>query len=154
MNDIIIYSRKDAEKAIRSGNFPKNTSVISFYDPQTEHIKYEDICSDVYYCPYDDIDVWSEREYEKYSSTFDFADDLAQFIYDAYNSGRDIVCQCDYGQSRSAGCAAAIAEHFYKSGIGIFADFTRCPNKLIYHKVIDALNDFSHNNKIPDQRRV
>ena len=113
MNDIIIYSRKDAEKAIRSGNFPKNTSVISFYDPQTEHIKYEDICSDVYYCPYDDIDVWSEREYEKYSSTFDFADDLAQFIYDAYNSGRDIVCQCDYGLSRSAGCAAAIAEHFY-----------------------------------------
>ena len=114
MNDIIIYSRKDAEKAIRSGIFPKNTSVISFYDPQTEHIKYEDICSDVYYCPYDDIDVWSEREYEKYSSTFDFADDLARFIYDAYNSGRDIVCQCDYGQSRSAGCAAAIAEHFYK----------------------------------------
>lgn len=82
------------------------------------------------------------------------ADDLAQFIYDAYNSGRDIVCQCDYGQSRSAGCAAAIAEHFYKSGIEIFADFSRCPNKLIYHKVIDALNDFSHNNKIPDQRRV
>ena len=84
----------------------------------------------------------------------DYADDLAQFIYDAYNSGRDIVCQCDYGQSRSAGCAAAIAEHFYKSGIEIFADFSRCPNKLIYHKMIDALNDFSHNNKIPDQRRV
>ena len=83
MNDIIIYSRTDAEKARRSRSLPKNTSVISFYDPQTEHIKYEDICSDVYYCPYDDIDVWSEREYEKYSSTFDFADDLARFIYDA-----------------------------------------------------------------------
>ncbi len=139
MNDIIIYSRKDAEKAIRSGNFPKNTSVISFYDPQTEHIKYEDICSDVYYCPYDDIDVWSEREYEKYSSTFDFADDLAQFIYDAYNSGRDIVCQCDYGQSRSAGCAAAIAEHFYNQRKSKF----RCPRQT-WALLLSADNHTKH----------
>lgn len=152
--NIFIFSKKEAYDAFAAKTFPKNVSVIIFYDFGSEHIDYNEICSDVYYCPYDDIDVWSEREYEKYSSTFDFADDLAQFIYDAYNSGRDIVCQCDYGQSRSAGCAAAIAEHFYKSGIGIFADFSRCPNKLIYHKVIDALDDYSNNNKIPDQRRV
>ena len=152
--NIFIFSKKEAYDAFAAKTFPKNVSVIIFYDFGSEHIDYNGICSDVYYCPYDDIDVWSEREYEKYSSTFDFADDLAQFIYDAYNSGRDIVCQCDYGQSRSAGCAAAIAEHFYKSGIEIFADFSRCPNKLIYHKVIDALDDYSNNNKIPDQRRV
>lgn len=152
--NIFIFSKKEAYDAFAAKTFPKNVSVIIFYDFGSEHIDYNGICSYVYYCPYDDIDVWSEREYKKYSSTFDFADDLARFIYDAYNSGRDIVCQCDYGQGRSAGCAAAIAEHFYKSGIEIFADFSRCPNKLIYHKVIDALNDFSHNNKIPDQRRV
>ena len=35
----------------------------------------------------------------------------------------DIICQCEHGQSRSAACAAAIKEHFEKSGIEVFADY-------------------------------
>ena len=45
------------------------------------------------------------------------ADELATFIYEAREVGRDIICQCDYGQSRSAACAAAILQHFEKRGI-------------------------------------
>ena len=67
------------------------------------------------------------------------ADDLARFIYEAQNDGLNIICQCEYGQSRSAGCAAAIEEHFYSGGITIFSDHRYYPNRLVYHKVFDAL---------------
>ena len=140
---IYIFSSDEVTKSVLNKTFPKNAAVISFYDQGARHINYNEMCSNVYYCPFDDIDVWSEYEYEKYGSTFDFADDLACFIYDAYNSGMDIICQCDYGQSRSAGCAAAISQHFYKSGIEIFSDLRRCPNKLIYLKVLNALENYS-----------
>ena len=67
------------------------------------------------------------------------ADKLAEFIYDAKKMGFDIICQCEYGQSRSAGCAAAIREHFYGDGIKIFADYRYYPNQLVYNKLYDAL---------------
>ena len=56
-------------------------------------------------------------------------------LYDAYEKGLDIICQCEYGQSRSAGCAAAILEHFQGNGITIFRDYKYYPNKLIFNKV-------------------
>ena len=67
------------------------------------------------------------------------APDIAAFIYHAYNNGMDIICQCEYGQSRSAGCAAAILEHFYHSGISVFANYDYCPSQVVYHKIFDAL---------------
>ena len=51
----------------------------------------------------------------------------------------DIICQCDYGQSRSAACAAAILEHFERNGISIFADYRYYPNQLVFNKVLKAL---------------
>ena len=51
----------------------------------------------------------------------------------------------DYGQSRSAGCAAAILEHFYRRGIDIFADYKYYPNQVVYHKIFDALSIISNN---------
>ena len=83
MMNVLICSRKDIEKMIINRTFPKNTKVISFYDPHTEHIKYEEVCDDVYYCPCEDIDVWYAAEFEEQCVQFDFADDLAVFIYEA-----------------------------------------------------------------------
>ena len=51
----------------------------------------------------------------------------------------DLICQCEYGQSRSAACAAAILEFYDKNGISIFADYRYYPNQLVYNKVKDAL---------------
>ncbi|MCM1166131.1 MAG: hypothetical protein NC299_14270 [Lachnospiraceae bacterium] len=51
----------------------------------------------------------------------------------------NIICQCEYGQSRSAGCAAAILEHFSHAGISVFSDRDYYPNKLVYNKFLDAL---------------
>ena len=74
-----------------------------------------------------------------YDTFFPKAGDLAKFIYGTYSEGLDIICQCEYGQSRSAACAAAILEHFYHNGISIFADYRYYPNQMIFHKVFDAL---------------
>lgn len=142
MNLQILY-RSQAENLLENGTFPENTAVISFYDPKDDHVRYENICSDVYYCPAEDIELLDLLDSDRYGDWFDYADDLAAFIYEAYNNGKDIICQCDYGESRSAGCAAAISEHFYHNGINIFADHDKCPNKLIYHRVYDALETFS-----------
>lgn len=144
---VSIYSRKEIEEIISKGEFPENTAVISFYDPAIKHIDkeythvdYSRVCSNVYYCEVEDLDLdyLSEKGYT-YETFFPDADKAAEFIYQAYNTGMDIICQCDYGQSRSAGCAAAILQHFYKTGIDVFTDYNRYPSQVIYHKIFDAL---------------
>lgn len=52
-----------------------------------------------------------------------------------------IICQCEYGQSRSAAIAAALSEFFWKSGIDIFADDRYFPNKLVFRLTLQALNE-------------
>lgn len=148
---VSVYSRAEAEKMIADGKFPKNTAVISFYDPKIKHIDSDYDCVDyyghadeVFYSELDDLDIgYLTRKGLSYDVYFPEADELAEFIYSAYNNGMNIICQCEYGQSRSAGCAAAILQHFYGTGIDIFADYRRYPNQVVYHKVLDALCRFA-----------
>ena len=148
---VSVYSRESIESIIADGKFPENTAVISFYDTAIKHIDkdyshvdYCGVCKDVYYCEVDDLDrdYLAEKEYT-YETFFPDAENVAKFIYQAYESGKDVICQCDYGQSRSAGCAAAILEHFYHSGISIFANYDYYPNQVVYHKIFDALESIS-----------
>ena len=60
------------------------------------------------------------------------ADALAAFICQARSDGLDILCQCEYGQSRSAACAAAILEYFNGTGTSVFADYRYYPNQVVY----------------------
>ena len=145
--NVTILSRKQAEELIAEGRFPENTAVISFYDPAVKHmdknyahIDYSDVSDTVFYSELDDLDldVLGDKGYT-FDTYFSEADDMAKFICKAYNSGKDIICQCEYGQSRSAGCAAAIMEHFYHNGIKVFADYARFPNQLVFNKLFDAL---------------
>ena len=143
---ITILSRKEAEDLIRNGEFPGNTAVITFYDPDDNHVNYSTCDQNhVYYCPLDDIDLSTLQDrgltFEQY---FDYADDVAAFIYEAYQNDINLICQCDYGQSRSAGCVAAIQQHFYQNGIDIFADYRYYPNQMVYHKIFDALQEYKH----------
>ncbi|ADU21642.1 dual specificity protein phosphatase family protein [Ruminococcus albus] len=144
---VYIYSREQAEKMIAENRFPTNTAVISFYDPAIKHINknythidYSGVCDMVFYSELDDldIDVLGNKGYT-FESYFSEADDMAAFVKKAFECGRDIVCQCEYGQSRSAGCAAAILEHFYHTGITVFADYARFPNQLVFNKLFEAL---------------
>lgn len=138
-----IYSREEIESFYK-GIFYQDLAVISFCDQRTEprdRVDYSSICSRVMYIEIDDLDYGDLREEGyTYDTFFPEANETAEFIIDAYKSGMNIICQCEYGQSRSAGCAAAILEHFHHMGITVFTDRRRYPNRLIYHKIIEALN--------------
>ena len=145
--NVSVYSREAIEFIIAAGNFPKNTAVISFYDPAIKridedysHVDYSGVCNTVFYSELDDLDleVLKQKGYT-YDIYFPEAPELAEFINKAYRDGMDIICQCEYGQSRSAGCAAAILEHFYHNGISIFTNYNYYPNQVVYHKVFNAL---------------
>jgi len=147
---IDIMSREAMTALIESG-FPENTAVISFYDPKDgrglarlkdyKPINYNGICNCVFFVGIHDIDIETLGDYGlSYETYFPEVKFLAEFIYTAVEQGMNIICQCEHGQSRSAACAAAIKEHFDKSGIEVFADYRYYPNQLIFNKLLDGLN--------------
>lgn len=145
---VYILSRSAAEKLLQDG-FPPNTVVISFYDPPSRRtgwkatpLDYGGKPLEVIYVPLHDIDLEILGEYGlSFDTYFPEAPDVAARIYHAIETlGVDIACQCEYGQSRSAACAAAIREHFYGDGIEIFADYRYYPNQLVYNKMKAALD--------------
>lgn len=147
MMKVSIYSRNEIEKLI-DNNFPKDTAVISFYDPKgirsdnLTPVDFKNQAEMIYQVAVYDIDI---ECLEDYNLTFDTylpeAKEIADFIYKAKEKGLDIICQCEYGQSRSAGCAAAILEHFEKNGISIFADYRYYPNQVVFNKILNALKE-------------
>lgn len=148
--NVKICSRKVMENLLKKG-LPNNTAIISFYNPKSERtpkdytpIDYSGKCNHVFQIGLYDIDIEILKDYGlTYDTYLPEADDLAKFIYDAKQNNLDIICQCEYGQSRSAACAAAIVEHFYKKGIWIFSDYKYCPNPLVFRKIYDALQKYS-----------
>lgn len=146
-----IYSRKAMEALLSKVNL-ENTAIISFHDPigrgrrQLENyqpIDFTGKCERVMQIALHDLDPEALADFGLSVETyFPEADNLAAFIYKAKEDGFDIICQCEYGQSRSAGCAAAILQQFSKSGIDVFADYRYYPNQLVYHKVFDALEKY------------
>ena len=145
---IDIMSLEQAQQLL-TGNFPKNTAVVSFFDPPDEHNgfcgetpDYRAFCTRVFSVGIYDIDIDSLEEYGlTYETYFLEAKELAAFIVKAIDEGCDIICQCMYGQSRSAACAAAILQYYEGRGIDIFADYRYSPNQLVYHKIMDALEN-------------
>ena len=152
---ISIYSRKSIEKLLEK-DFPENAVVISFYDPpgkvrdaEYRPVDYSAKTNCVFQAALHDIDLAVLPKYHlTYETYFPEVDDLAEFIFNAKKEGKDIVCQCEYGESRSSGCAAAIHEYFYKDGIKIFADYRYYPNQMVYHKVYDALERYGIENNV------
>ena len=148
MITVKIYSRKAMEALLSKGNL-KNTAIISFHDSlgrgrrcleDYQPIDFTSKCDCVMQIALHDLDPEALSDLGLSVETyFPEADALAEFIYKAKDDGLDIICQCEYGQSRSAGCAAAILEHFEHRGIDIFSDYRYYPNQLVYHKVFDAL---------------
>ena len=144
--NVSIYSREAVEKLLREG-VPPNTAIISFCDPITTRtpkgykpVDYSRVANPVFQVALHDIDIEILGEYGlTYDTYFPEAQALAAFIRKANADGNDILCQCEYGQSRSAACAAAILEYFHLKGITIFADYRYYPNQLVFHKVYDAL---------------
>lgn len=150
-----IFSRKALEALLAKSRI-ENTAVISFHDPvgrgrrhleDYAPIDFTGKCERVMQIAIHDLDPEALAEFDlTVESYFPEADALAAFIYKAKEEGLDVICQCEYGQSRSAGCAAAILQHFSKNGIDVFTDYRYYPNQLVYHKVFDALNKYATEN--------
>ena len=148
---VSVYSRQAIETLINTpAEFPRNAAVISFSSPPREHrsanppVDYSNVCHRVFHVWIPDIDIEILPDYGyTFDSYLSEADRIAEFIYQARKDNCVLICQCDYGQSRSAACAAAILEHFERRGIEIFADYRYYPNQLVYNKIKDALDRFS-----------
>ena len=127
-----ICSRKEAERLLRK-NFPEHTVVISFYDPDGEApVDYSGKADNVLYVPLDD-----------FQTVLPEAEKIARFINHAKDNGLNIICQCESGQSRSAGCAAAILEHYYHTGQSVLDSDQYRPDEIVYYSVLDALETIS-----------
>lgn len=146
MIDIRVISRKEAE-ALIADELPQKTAIISFYDPVGprtpkgyQRVDYSGLCDNVFYVEIRDIDIEILGKYGlTYDTYFPEATELAKFIANAVTNHYTIICQCEYGQSRSAACAAAIKEFYEKTGIQIFANYKYYPNQLIFNKLLEAL---------------
>ena len=128
--NVSILSRKAVENLLKLGTFLSDTAVVSFYSPQKvkagdyDPVDYLGKVSRLFYACVPDIDLETLPHFGyTYETYFTDADNLVQFVCEAVRDGLDIVCQCDYGQSRSAACCVAILEYYEKSGITIFADY-------------------------------
>lgn len=143
---VTIYSREEMEKRLQEGPL-YDTAVISFYDPPSPRtpkdyvpLNYGNQCSAVFPVAVFDIDLETLPEFDlTFDTYFPEAKQLALFIKTAVACNLNIICQCEYGQSRSAACAAAIKEYYEHDGISIFADYRYYPNQLIFNKLLDAL---------------
>lgn len=132
---IKICSRKAAKKLLQ-GCFPDNTAVISFYNP-----------------PYGGTDTYAPVDYtgktehifqialDDFQSDMPEAAELAKFIDRAVSDRMNIICQCESGQNRSAGCAAAILEHYGHTGQTVFDSDRYQPDEMVYYSVLNALDN-------------
>ena len=129
--NIKIHSRSSMARQI-ARHFPNNTAIICFYDPCGTHIDYGSFTEDVIYVPFDD-----------FQTDLPQAGQIAAFIHKMMKKGRNIICQCEKGQSRSAGCAAAIMQHYYHTGQSVFDNDQYRPDEMVYYSVLDALETIS-----------
>ena len=135
---ISIYSRKSIE-LLFDISFPGKTAVISFYDPDRYNndkkyklVDYSGKANSLLYIPLDD-----------FQTELPEAEKIAEFVYPAKSKELKIICQCESGQNQSAGCAAAILEHFNQAGDSIFSDDTYHPDEMVYYAVLDALERYN-----------
>ena len=79
----------------------------------------------------------------KHCITYEQAKEIAAFAHEYYKRVERIIIHCEYGQSRSAGVAAAISEHFEGHDSGIYTNPDYSPNPTCYSYVREALGKLS-----------
>ena len=150
-NYVVILSRDELEEALYGGIVIKDygavgfgdfdgDAVISFCDTDKEPVNLGRTKAEHIVVKADDLDY--EEICKRYGNDWSYfteADDVAEFIIRAAAAGKRIVCQCEYGMSRSAGCAAAIYEFFMGTGIRVFADRKLCPSVVIFDQMYKSL---------------
>ena len=135
---VSIYSRDAMYRLIKSG-IPKNTAIISFSDTEEDFIRFPK-GTDALHVAFYDVRPFTVATHH-YDRILPQAKEIADYIICKRKEGKDLICQCDYGVSRSAGCAAAILEMWDHKGLEIFADYRYTPNQFVYNKVLKELRE-------------
>lgn len=140
MPKILIKSRAEIEQF----DLAPLTALISITDANCSFATLKSEPAHVLRLAFDDVDndlLDDETDAEKYHMFNDAqAAQIASFYAQIHDKVDTIICQCEHGQSRSAGVAAAILEYQSHNGIDIFASDEYYPNKVVFRKTLQALS--------------
>jgi hypothetical protein len=135
--NITVLSRERLIAAAKANEDFARCLIISFYDEAPPDVRGAFPKATVFQYNVPDIDIDELPEFGlTYDDYWPGAKEIAGLDFKKFSR---IICQCEHGQSRSAGCAAALAEFFDHSGIDYFSDYDLYPNKLIYHRLMEEL---------------
>lgn len=134
---VSILSKSELFNLIEKKELTSNSVVVSFADEKDDFLDFPDKV-DVLKVVFYDIKPSSTVK-EHYDKLLPEAKEIAVFVNESIKEGKDIICQCDYGISRSAGLAAAILERYAHRGIDVFANYKYTPNQFVYNKVYKEL---------------
>ena len=149
---VLIMSRA-ALMELAKDPFPPGTAVISITNSDAADVELCHIPEQILRLKFDEVsdEIYEDflgrkptvREMHQLSARFHMLSDhqaqqLADFILSRNNQGI-LICQCEHGQSRSAGIAAAAVEYYLHRGVHIFADPRYCPNKYVFRKLLRNL---------------
>jgi len=109
-------------------------AVLSSKPDYLLQLKFDDISADVFDELFDGYPALADamrnaKELNLFND--EQAKEIAAFVKSILGRAELLICQCEYGQSRSAGVAAAVKQFFDKDGIEIFADDRYFPNKMV-----------------------
>ncbi|MCD7982306.1 MAG: hypothetical protein LUF32_08360 [Clostridiales bacterium] len=153
---IRILDRRTLEEVSRKP-FNQNTMLISISDFKKQIPCLENIPDYCLFLHFDDLNVPESRPaiHETDSSYFSRkfswfqAQKIAGFVKKYLYEVDDIICQCEYGVSRSAAVAAAISEYTEGCGKDIFNDLKYHPNPGVYTMTLAALEQDNMSRKYP-----
>jgi predicted protein tyrosine phosphatase len=130
-----IMGRADASQATRIPDDPV-TAIISVTDTGSERNSFYPAkwITDILELQF--LDVEQERNG---GITREQAAMIADFVFKVRKKVDRFIVHCEYGQSRSAGIAAAISQYLERHDSGIFVNRRYHPNRTCYHYVLDAL---------------
>lgn len=134
---VTILSKSELFNLIEKKALTSKSAIVSFADEEDDFLDFpkdSNVLKIVFY----DIRPSSTIK-EHYDRLLPEAKDIARFVNQKILEGKDIICQCDYGISRSAGLAAAILERYAHRGIDVFANYKYTPNQFVYNKVYQEL---------------
>lgn len=152
---ILIKNRKEIEH-MASSPFKGKTALISITDFDYHfaelknkpefllQVKFDDVpvaddfAEEIGHEPTEEEKRIIEEEYHTLTETQ--AKQITDFYFSVKDKAEFLICQCEYGQSRSAALAAAFIEYESHSGIEIFADDKYVPNKSVFRKMYTLLN--------------
>ena len=95
---------------ISIGDFGKELPLLEYKPAHILRMEFDDVTPS-------EIDYESSERYAFRLFSEEQANQIADFVYRYWESRGTLLCQCHYGQSRSAAVASAIKEHFTTMGL-------------------------------------